>query len=114
MDVAIERTANAARKSFSERRRYWGSDIRVVDVDLTGMSMVDEDNADVTVQIDWMRMSEGVLRSTVVAQHWRATSGWQLTREKRVGGDAGLFGEKVVVLAPEVAKDTYFPSKTIR
>jgi hypothetical protein len=45
---------------------------------------------------------------------WRDNDGaWQLTREKRLAGDIGLFGEPVEVLRP-VSRDVHFQSKTIR
>jgi hypothetical protein len=49
-----------------------------------------------------------------VAQVWREEDGnWQLTREKRVAGDIGLFGEPVEVARPEI-RDVQFPTMTLR
>jgi len=115
LDVASERASNAARKSFLERRRHWGNELRVVDIDLSGLSLPDPEHAEVMVNVSWMRMSEGMLRNTVVVQHWSNEDyGWQLTREKRVAGDLGLFGETVVVLAPEPQPDVHYQTHTIR
>jgi hypothetical protein len=113
MDVAVERTANPARPSFLERHKDWGKELRVLDVELASMSMSDAHQALVLVDISWMRMGEGSLRSTRLAQTWRDDDGWQLVREQRVAGDAGLFGEPVQILRPE-SLDAHFPSKTIR
>lgn len=115
MDIAVEHAARGARQSFLERRADWGHNLRVLDVQLSGLSLKDEHHASVHVDISWERMNEGMLRQTRVAQLWRDTEkgGWQLVREKRIAGDFGLFGENVEVLHPE-HRDAHFPSKTIR
>jgi hypothetical protein len=113
MDVAIGHTATGARAPFLERRAEWGKELRVLDVELAGLSMKDPRQAVVLVDVAWMRMSEGALRSTRIAQTWRDDEGWQLVREQRLAGDIGLFGEQVVLQRPE-ARDAHFPSKTIR
>jgi hypothetical protein len=61
-------------------------------------------------------MDEGVLRNTVVNQEWeRDEAGtWKLTREKRLSGDQGLFGDGPKRAAPAPRPDVHFPSKTIR
>jgi hypothetical protein len=59
-------------------------------------------------------MDESQLRATRVAQVWRQQDGgWKLTRERRVAGDVGLFGEPVEVLHPP-SPDVHFASQTIR
>ncbi|HMJ11469.1 MAG TPA: hypothetical protein VK524_08670 [Polyangiaceae bacterium] len=113
MDVAIGHTASGARGQFLERRTAWGKELRVLDVELAGLSMSDPRQATVLVDVAWTRMSEGSLRSTRIAQTWRDDEGWQLVREQRIAGDIGLFGEQVVLHHPE-ARDAHFPSKTIR
>lgn len=115
MDIAVEHAARGARRTFLERRADWGHNLRVLDVQLSGLSLKDPHHATVDVDISWERMDESQLRQTRVAQLWRDTDkgGWQLVREKRVAGDIGLFGEDVEVLRPE-HHDMYFPSKTIR
>ncbi len=115
MDIAVEHAARGARQSFLERRADWGHNLRVLDVQLSGLKLKDLHHATVDVDISWERMNEAMLRQTRVAQLWRDTEkgGWQLVREKRVAGDIGLFGEEVEVLRP-VQHDVHFPSKTIR
>jgi len=115
MDMAVTRASPTAREAFLERRSEWGRDVRVVDVALVGMAFEeDQEAALVTVDIAWTRMDEGSLRSTRVAQVWRDRDGsWQLTRERRVAGDVGLFGEQVEIVRP-TSKDVQFASKTIR
>jgi hypothetical protein len=116
MDVAIGKTDPAARKHFVERRREWGGDIRVLDLELSGLEMPNADNATLVVDLQWMRIDEGTLRSTRVEQTWtnEDEGGWRLVRERRVGGDIGVFGERVSVLHQAPHGDVHFPSRTIR
>jgi len=115
MDLAAGHASRAARKHFLERRAQWGNRIRVVDVALASLAMGEgNETAHVHVDIAWVRIDEGSLRSTRVAQLWRERDGvWQLTREKRAAGDIGLFGEAVKI-SRSVSPDVHFASKTIR
>ncbi|MBX3185294.1 MAG: hypothetical protein KIT72_16525 [Polyangiaceae bacterium] len=115
LDLAAEHTAAGARPHFLKRRADWGHDIRVVDVELTGMEMKDDENAVVQVDVAWTRMDEGHLRTTRVGQQWQDREGsWLLVRERRVSGDFGLFGEPVEEVQTAPRGDVHFPSKTIR
>lgn len=115
MDVAIELTAAEHRSEFLRRRADWGKEIRILDVEITRLELKDEDNAEVFVDVGWVRMSEGLLRSTRVKQDWQShESEWQLAAEERLSGDLGLLGEPVVVLQPEVPRDVHFPVKTLQ
>ncbi len=114
MDIALERTAPAARSHFLTRRSEWGKGVRVVDVEVTGLELQDKENALIHVDVSWVRIEEGSLKMTRVAQRWEDREGWQLVRERRAAGDVGLFGEAVVVLKPEPRGDVHFPSRTIR
>jgi hypothetical protein len=115
MDMAASFAAPDERQEFLNRRATWGSAIRVMDVELAGMNIDDDkERALIEVNVSWMRVSESQLRATRVAQVWRSHDGnWQLTRERRVAGDVGLFGERVEVVSPE-RRDVQFPSTTIR
>jgi hypothetical protein len=118
MELAMEHTADGAREHFAKHRATWGNEVRVLDFELSSLSMKDTENATVLVDIQWMRVDEDLLRTTRVEQTWRGgagDSGWSLVRERRIGGDIGLFGEKVARLdAPVQHGDVQFPSKTIR
>jgi hypothetical protein len=118
MDVALEHTAEGARKHFSERRADWGGEVRVLDFEFSGLSMPDSENATLLLDIQWVRLDENMLHLTRVEQSWRGGAkdkGWVLVRERRIGGDLGLFGEKIARLEPEVRReDAQFPTKTIR
>lgn len=114
MDVAAERTSDEHRARFLQSRAGWGSNVRVLDVELAQLDVPDAERAEVIVDVSWMRMDEGLLRSTRLRQSFENPGGgWQLNAEQRVSGDVGLLGENVVVLRPQ-ARDAHFPSKTIR
>ena len=114
IDIAAGGTAKEEREAFIRRRAMWGGEIRVVDVELAGMSMPDHDHATFEVNYAWMRVNEDTLRSTRISQKWSSTRGpWALESEKRVAGDVGLFGEHVDVLRP-AQHDTQFATKVIR
>ena len=114
MDVAAKKASETARADFVQRHALWGSQIRVVDVEMAGMSMPDSDHAVFQVDYSWMRTDEDTLRSTRVTQRWSSLKGpWALESEKRVAGDVGLFGERVDVLRP-ARRDTQFATKVIR
>lgn len=115
MDLAAEHAATGARDHFLKRRSEWGANIRVVDVELTGLNLKDKENAVVQVDVSWTKMTEGQLRMTRVGQQWQDREGsWQLVREKRVAGDFGLFGEPVNDVKSKPHGDVHFPTKTIR
>ncbi|HTV20042.1 MAG TPA: hypothetical protein VMG12_15265 [Polyangiaceae bacterium] len=114
MDLAAEHTSEAHRKRFLESRAEWGTDVRVVDVELAQLNVPDSEKAEVIVDVSWVRIDEGLLRSTRIKQNWQNPGGgWQLDGEERIAGDFGLLGENVMILRPEM-RDTHFPTKTIR
>ncbi len=113
MDIALANTAPGARDNFLERRLTWGKQVRIVDVELAGMSMKDEFNAMIQVDVAWVRQDDDTLRATRIAQTWRDDGGWHLVREQRMAGDLGLFGEQIR-MTPVEQRDVQFPTKTIR
>jgi hypothetical protein len=115
MDVALEHTDPKAQDEFVRRRAEWGRDVRVVDIELSRLKVESTESAEVLVDVSWMRMDEGLLRSTQVKQSWENPGGgWVLAAEERAAGDRGLLGDGVVVLRPARRGDAHFPSKTIR
>src|SRR5262245_35590635 len=89
-------TSTGMRQEFVARRAEWGKMVRVVDVELAGLTLEDRDRANILVDFSWTRSDENVLKTTRVLQGWKNQEGdWQLVREKRVSGDLGLFGEAV-------------------
>lgn len=114
MDVAAEHTSEAHRSEFLASRAEWGSNVRVLDVELARLDVPDSEKAEVIIDVSWVRMDENLLRSTRLRQNWENPGGgWQLSGEQRLSGDVGLLGESVTVLRPEL-RDAHFPTKTIR
>jgi len=110
----LELTAPAMRDRFQVRRAEWGNQVRVVDVELAALTLSDAKHAAVTVDFSWTRVDEGTLRKTRVLQNWEAVDGpWLLVRERRMGGDLGLFGEPVARLETAPRPDVQFPTKVI-
>jgi hypothetical protein len=118
IEVALEHTADGARKSFLDRRAAWGDSVRVLDFELSDLRMPDSENATVIVDIQWTRIDEEVLNRTRVEQTWRGgldDRGWMLVRERRIAGDLGLFGEKTPEPEARAERpDLQFATKVIR
>jgi hypothetical protein len=115
MDVAMEHLSDANRAEFIRTHADWGKDIRVLDVEVSQLELKTPDSAEVLVDVNWVRMDEGQLRSTRVKQHWvNAGQDWQIDSEERTSGDMGLLGENVVVLRPDAPRDVHFPVKTLK
>jgi hypothetical protein len=113
--AVIGMTSNGVREEVAKRRAEWGKLVRVVDMELAGIQMDDREHANVLVDFSWTRVDEGTLKATRVLQVWNNESGtWQLTREKRVAGDIGLFGEAVAKLDPAPRPDVHFETRVIR
>jgi hypothetical protein len=113
MDVAAKKASNAARADFIQRHAEWGGAIRIVDVEMAGMSMPDSDHAVFQVDYSWMRNDESTMRTTRVTQYWSSLNGgWSMEREHRAAGDIGLFGEQVAVLRP-AQRNAQFATKVI-
>jgi hypothetical protein len=107
-------TSPSFREAFLSRRAQWGNLVRVVDVELAGMTMKDGTHASVSVDFSWTRVDEGTLKTTRVLQEWEDDGGWMLVREKRVAGDLGLFGEKLPPAKQAPRNDVQFATTVIR
>ena len=92
MDIAMSFVARGARDDFAHRHKKWHNDVRIVDVDLTGLRMLTSDSAEVRLKVAWHRIDETTIRSSTVAQRWSHQTGdWQIEEELRVSGSPGLF-----------------------
>jgi hypothetical protein len=115
-DLALEQTTPEFRDTFLLTRQAWGGEIRIVDMNVTSIQLGEDDSADVLVSVAWTRMSESTLKTTVVSQSWQNArkGGWQLSRERRVDGDPGLFGEpRPLPRAAAPRRDVHYPSKSL-
>ena len=117
MELAAEHVAPTARDAFFDKRKGWGTSIRVADYDMTGLRMLkgDED-CETTVRVAWFRAAENDLRTTTLKQKWHDFKGaWKLTDESRIDGDVGLLGEPPLASAPPTpgARRAQFQSITL-
>jgi hypothetical protein len=113
--VALERVDPSVRADYQLRRRSWEKELRILDVEVTAISIRDETHATVGVHFSWSSVTDSLLRSTELVQEWenRPAQGWMLVREVRAAGDTGLFGEMLPVEEPP-HPDVHRPSRTIR
>lgn len=101
-DLVLPRVEPAERDEYAAHHRYWGTAIRVADIEMAGMKPHGDDDVDVFIKVAWYRMNEQELKMTTIKQHWHSkTDAWLLTAESRLDGDLGLLGEPVVVESPD-------------
>lgn len=114
-DVASQFTAPEARRVFLARRKKWGTEVQVLDLQIDHVHMKDKEHAEVTLQVDWTKPSEGLLRSTWLTQTWHSKNQgpWRLEAERRVNGDRGLFGERTAAKSLTHANDTHFQTRSL-
>ena len=113
VEVAIESVLPEKREAFVRRRRAWGNRVRIADIELAGVRVQGEKDADVLVRVAWYRVDEQELRTTTLEQRWKTSKGeWKLADERRADGDIGLIGEQVFVERPVESAPAQF--KTIR
>ena len=94
MDIASEHVREVAREEFSRNHANWGRSVRVVDIELNGMSMRKDGDADVSVTVSWQMTAETTTRTTDITQRWTPTRGaWALLSEEERGGDKGLISQ---------------------
>lgn len=92
MDVAVSHVAASAQDDFIQRHAKWGRDLRIVDVELSGMRLVTSDTAEVRLTVSWHRIDESTMRMSAVQQKWMmGKDGWELAEEMRVAGSPGVF-----------------------
>lgn len=92
IDVAIPYVAPDAQPQFARNHVHWARRIRVVDMDLVGITPLTDDSVAVDVVISWHPLDETVIRQSQLTQRWVIEKDdWHLTEERRSGGDPGLF-----------------------
>src|SRR5260221_8220138 len=70
MDIVVDQVAPSKREAFIAEHAEWGGNIRIVDLEYSGMRLLDQAHADVTLTLAWQRLDEASLRSTPVKQKW--------------------------------------------
>lgn len=95
MDIAADSVAIEAKTDFARRHRGWGRELRIVDLELEGVQMVDNESAEVSLVVSWHRLDDATLQNTVIAQRWtQTTSDWKLVDETVSSGPTGIFPPK--------------------
>ncbi len=113
MDVAAERVSRTAREGFVRQHASWGNTVRVVDWELSGLRLRDQEHAEIMLTVNWQRLEDSELRATQISQRWQDHRGaWLLESEERIGGDVGLFGEPTTIVRP-TTRQVQFESITI-
>ena len=74
---------------FVEMHKEFGKEIQLSDYELVNVTMDGEKKkADVNVQITWYRLSEMVVNTTILVQHWeKQGQGWIMIAEEFVSGE---------------------------
>lgn len=91
MDIALDHVSATSKSQWLQRRAGWKNNVRIIDVELEGMTLDANNDANVQVRVAWQRIDEADMRSTEVVQKWRSSSGpWQLVNEDCTGGDSTL------------------------
>jgi hypothetical protein len=113
MDVAAGQVGRDAHDAFVRQHASWGTNVRVLDCELTALRLRSKDRAEVMLSVSWQRIDESETRITQVAQRWHDDGGWRLENEERARGDVGLLGEPSAVVAAPAAP-AQFRTITIR
>jgi hypothetical protein len=113
MDFVVVHVDANAQSDFMQCRVQWGKEVRLVDVELVGIQLLDPTHATTTVDVSWVPLRDEILRATRITQNWEdAGRGWKLVGEHKSSGDPGLFGE-VLVLRNQPRPDVHLPSRTL-
>ncbi len=92
MDIALSYVKSEAQHDFARRHRKWHKQLRIVDLEVTGVQMVTTQDAEVHLTVSWHRLDQTTIRDSMIAQKWSQKSGdWKLVEEMRAGGSPGLF-----------------------
>ena len=115
MVVAAETVKPEIRDDYMQKRAQWGASVQIADSEVLGMNMPSKEEAVAFIRVSWYRLEDGELRLTTIKQRWREVKDdWMLVAEERAGGDIGLLGERVEVLAPKEPRvNAQFPSVRI-
>ena len=92
LDIALMHVGREAQARFLDRRAKWGEGIRIVDVELMGIRVTGDDEAQVRVKVSWHRLDETTIRTSRIEQTWsQGINAWSLTEEQRIAGSPGIF-----------------------
>jgi len=80
------------RAAFHARRRGWGSEVTVVDLEVVHLRQ-NSGRGTARVRVAWTRGNDSIdIRESVVEEVWEARLGvWQMSAEAVIAGDPGVF-----------------------
>jgi len=91
-DLAAEFCAPNAREDFLSRHAVWTDKTRVVDLELAGIYLRTQDEAEAIVSVSWLHHDGADLRTTEISQRWKHEGGtFRLVNEVFRRGDKALF-----------------------
>jgi hypothetical protein len=98
MDILIQAVRPASRDAFIAAHSGWDSDMRILDVELTGIQVVEPGVAHTHLTVSWHRMDEATLRTSVIRQTWtNGDDAWAIDKEEISSGDKGLLDDDAVL-----------------
>jgi hypothetical protein len=94
MDIALEHVGPKEREIWGKAHAGWGRSVRIVDLEMAGVSLKKSSEAEVMVNISWQKPDQSTMLTTSVLQSWRDVSGtWFLISEEEKAGDTGLLAD---------------------
>lgn len=90
-----------ARAAFQQRHRGWGAAVRIMDMDLEGVR-IGENQGVVRLRLTWTVADGTDVRESVIEENWESVGGnWRLREERVIGGDPAIFGAPPGPAPPE-------------
>lgn len=91
-DIAAEYVATSARDTFLLRHNVWAEKTRVVDLELVGIFLRAQDEAEAVLTVAWLREDGAMLHTTQISQKWKHEMGsFRMVDEVYRSGDKALF-----------------------
>ena len=95
VDTASRHVADSYRPRFLARRRAWGEQVSIAEVELSQLKLgSDKKRATSEVTLSWYDAAGMTIRKSSVTQRWESQRGdYRLVDEVIARGDQGLFAE---------------------
>lgn len=91
-DLVAEYCAPKARDAFLERHAVWADKTRVVDLELSGIYLRSQNEAEAILEVAWLREDGATLHTTGISQRWKSEGGsYRIVDEVFRSGDKALF-----------------------
>jgi hypothetical protein len=91
-DIAAEYVSTGARDAFLSRHMVWSEKTRVVDLELLGVFLRGEGEAEAILVVAWLREDGTMLHTTEISQRWKHEMGsFRMVDELYRKGDKSLF-----------------------